>query len=141
MLGADYLKCRSAKHTKMIMKCLNPKLGTVYTCSDMTYNRYWFDSVQESFNRHSRQLNQITRWNMESQMLEDGGIRRNPDPMRGKGYDEHVSSLRKAYLSFTDNGFLIELQHNPTSWSKDFLDFKSGFHDTFVSDLNNEDKT
>ena len=113
MLGADCLKCRSAKHTKMIMKCLNPKLGTVYTCSDVTYNRYWFDSVQESFSRHARQLNQITRWNMESGLKEDGAMKKHENAMMYKSYDDAVSSLMKAYLAFTGNRFAAELDDSP----------------------------
>ena len=66
MLGANCMHCKTGKYQKISIKCLNPRYGTIYTCYDMTYNRYWYDAVQESFDKHNRQMNQIMRWNMES---------------------------------------------------------------------------
>ena len=57
-------------------KCLNPRYGTVHTFSDITYNRYWYDAVQEHLGKHARQMNQIIRCNMETDAKEDGVSKR-----------------------------------------------------------------
>lgn len=56
MLGANCIHCKTGKYNTISIKCLNPRYGTVYTCPDMTYNRYWYDDVQESFDKHIRQM-------------------------------------------------------------------------------------
>ena len=66
MLEARCIHYKTGKYEKIAINCLNYRYGTVYTCPDMTYNRYWYDAVQESFDKHIRQMNQLMRWNMES---------------------------------------------------------------------------
>ena len=65
MLGADCIQCKTGKCEKIAINCLNPRYGTLYTCPDTASNRYWYDVVQELFDKHIRQMNQIIRWNIE----------------------------------------------------------------------------
>ena len=92
MLGASCILCKTGKCNKIAIKCLNPRYGTVYTCPDMTYNRYWYDAVQESFDKHTRQMNQIMRWNMESDAKEEAVIKKQDNPLTFRVHDHVVKA-------------------------------------------------
>ena len=109
MLGAGYIHCKTGKYSKIAINCLNPRYGTVYTCPDMTYNRYWYDAVQESFDKHTRQMNQIMRWNTESDAKETVYKKMKEDVMSYKLQDHVVANLMQAYMAVTNITYAKEL--------------------------------
>ena len=116
ILRAGCIHCETGKYNKIVIKCLNLRYGTVYTCPDMTYNRYWYDAVQESFDKHTRQMNQIMRWNMESDVKETTFKKMKEDIMPYKLQDRVVANIMQAYMAVTNTTYAKEVQNMPMKY-------------------------
>ena len=111
----------------------------MYTCPDKTYNRYWYDSVQENFDKHIRQMNQITRWNMESDAKEIAFKKMNEETMLYKVQDHVVANLMQACMAVTNTKYAKELQNMPMNyWPGDELAFAEDYGRGFDKQLEME---
>ena len=47
------------------IKCINPCAGTVCTTEDQADNKYWYNTIQKSFNEEARESNMVKRYKTE----------------------------------------------------------------------------
>ena len=123
--------CMDQKYQKMTIKCLNPRYGTIYTCNDMTLNRYWYGEVQGSFDKNVRNMNQMVKWNAENNTKKCIALRNEKESLVYKHPKDVVKNLIEAYIDVTNNMFADELRGDPLYWSgRDLIPPKKYGHDS-----------
>ena len=65
VLGIKCAVCLKDKAENLPIKCINPSAGTVCTTEDRSNNKYWYNTVQRSFDHETRELNMVKRYKAE----------------------------------------------------------------------------
>ena len=65
MLGIKCTVCLKDKAENLPIKCINPSAGTVCTTEDVSDNKYWYNTIQRSFDHETREMNMVKRYKTE----------------------------------------------------------------------------